>query len=156
MSLQSKLSHRRSDYKGDTSPLFSNLTIRVATATAAEGCYSILGNSGYSQFRIDCNPGITFLISRRVYLPSKPCTPIYTAQGAQCNTSITIPVPILSFRFMHGRTSTRTFLRSGIPSVYICTHFVFIYTSYYVCSNLNLTNFDQIYRKIQISINLML
>ena len=53
-------------------------------------CQSILGNSGYGQFRIDCNPEITFLISRRGYLSSKPCTPIYTAQGAQCNTSTTL------------------------------------------------------------------
>ena len=90
MSLQSKLSHRRSDCRGDMSPLFSSLTVRVATATTAGGYQSILGNSGYGQFMIDCNPGITFLIFRRGYLPYKPCTLIYTAQGAKCSTSTTL------------------------------------------------------------------
>lgn len=38
---------------------------------------SISDNSRYDQFMIHCNTGITFLTSRRGYLPSKPSTPIF-------------------------------------------------------------------------------
>jgi len=42
---------------------------------------------------------IAFLISRGGALPSKPCTPIYTAQGAHCNT---IDHIIRILPFLHG------------------------------------------------------
>ena len=90
MSLQSKLSHRRSDCRGDTSPLFSSLHRSCGYRYDCGECQSILGNSKYGQFMIYCNLGITFLISRRGYLSSKPCTLIYTTQRAQCNTSTTL------------------------------------------------------------------
>ena len=40
---------------------------------------------------------IAFLISRGGALPSKPCTPIYTAQEAHCNTSTALYASYLSY-----------------------------------------------------------